>query len=221
MKKLNTEAAKYGLKVNREKSKSMIFNMVEQPEEISGMEVVRNMKYLGVEICAQRDLFCKQRDRIVLQTGKMANMSYSVMMKSCHKILIGKAYWKTMVLPSVLYGAELVTFRESDLNTMQIAENRVLRCMMQGPSYAPIAAMQGEVGITNMKVRINRMKLQYFRTIKQGEKNILKEVLNNMIRRESKWYKDIRKYIEWLNLTENQLEVITKEELNLNHIRES
>ena len=214
MEKLNTEAAKYGLKVNREKSKSMIFNMVEQPEEISGMEVVKNMKYLGVEICAQRDLFCKQRDRIVLQAGKMANMSYSVMMKSCHKILIGKAYWKTMVLPSVLYGAELVIFRESDLNTMQIAENRVLRCMMQGPSYAPIAAMQGEVGITNMKVRIIRMKLQYFRTIKQGEKNILKEVLNNMIRRESKWYKDIRKYIEWLNLTENQLEVITKEELN-------
>ena len=48
-----------------------------------------------------------------------------------------------MILASALYGAELVTFREIDLKVMQIAENRVLRCILQAPTCAPIAAMQG------------------------------------------------------------------------------
>ena len=59
-----------------------------------------------------------------------------------------------MILPSALYGAELVTLRESDLKVMQTAENKVLRCILQAPTCAPIAAIQGEIGIMNMKIRI-------------------------------------------------------------------
>ena len=68
----------------------MIYNMEEKPENIVGIEVVDNMKYLGVEICNNREIFKGQRERIVQQINKMASMSYSVIIRSCNRILIGK-----------------------------------------------------------------------------------------------------------------------------------
>ena len=96
---------------------------------------------------------------------------------------------------------------------MQISENRVLRCILQAPTYAPIAAMQGEIGITD-KIRIIRLKLQYYRSIQQETKRILTDILNNVARRDDIWFKEIIKYFQWLNIDENYLKIISKEKLN-------
>ena len=42
----------------------------------------------------------------------MSNMTYSVIKKSCHRVVVGKVYWKSVVLVSVMYGAEIVDVRE-------------------------------------------------------------------------------------------------------------
>ena len=38
------------LEINRDKSKIIIYNMKERPEEIGGVRVVDNIKYLGVTV---------------------------------------------------------------------------------------------------------------------------------------------------------------------------
>ena len=35
-------------------------------------------------------------------------MTYSVIAKSCHKILTGKTYWKNIALPAILYGTSVI-----------------------------------------------------------------------------------------------------------------
>ena len=210
---LTTEGRKYGLEINKDKSQCLIFNMKEKPVEIEGIEVTDQIKYLGIMLKNTREVFSEQRIKMINQAKQMANMSYSVVSRSCHRTMIGKTYWKCIVLPSVLFGAELVNFRETDLKQLQIAENSVLRVMLNAPKYACISAMQGEIGISSMRVRIARMKLQYYRSILQGTNDFMKEILGNIRTRDTKWFRETRKYMEMFGV-ENDIQNLSKEELN-------
>ena len=139
---LNSVAKKYGLEINRDKSKCLIYNMESKPRETEEIEVVQKIKYLGLIIQDKKDILDKQRERIVGQIRKLGNMSYSIIMKSGHRVLIGKTYWKSIVLPSALCGAELITLRELD-----IAEIRKW-CLLKN-SECPIICMHSSIARRN------------------------------------------------------------------------
>ena len=78
----------------------------ENVEKIGKIDMVHKLKYLGIIV----------NDK---QARKMANMTYSVMHKSCNKIMIDKVYWKSVVLPSVLMGASMICWMKSELEVLQ------------------------------------------------------------------------------------------------------
>ena len=78
------------LKKNIEKSCGMIFNLREQPEHLCNIKVVQKMKNLGIEIDNKINYVKIQRDKIIQNARKMANITYCVIEKSCNKLLIGK-----------------------------------------------------------------------------------------------------------------------------------
>ena len=82
----------FGLKMNKEKSNIMIFNMKEHPEQIEGIKVVDKIKNLRIEIDNKGKYFKTQRIKILEKARKLANMTYAVIEKSCNKLLIGKTY---------------------------------------------------------------------------------------------------------------------------------
>ena len=41
---------------------------------------------------------------MIEKAQRMANMTYGVVARCCNKLLIGKTFWKTLALPSILYG---------------------------------------------------------------------------------------------------------------------
>ena len=49
----------------------------------------------------------------------MANITYSVIERSCNKLLIGKTFWKSIVLPSVFYGTNIIYLTEDNINELQ------------------------------------------------------------------------------------------------------
>ena len=108
----------FGLEINKEKSNVMIFNMKEQPEQIEGIKVVDRIKYLGIEIDNKRNYFKTQRIKILEKARKLANMTYAVIEKSCNKLLIGKTYWKSVALPSILYGINVINLSEDDIKSL-------------------------------------------------------------------------------------------------------
>ena len=64
---LKEEAGKFGLEVNMKKSKCTIFNLKgrgEEVQEIGGMEVVKEIKYLGVKIEGRCNLYEGQRRKM-------------------------------------------------------------------------------------------------------------------------------------------------------------
>ena len=104
----------YGLEMNMQKSKVIIFNMQEKPDTIRNIKVADKIKYLGVTINDKRNCFQVQKEEMFQKANRLANMTYSVIAKSCSKMLIGKTYWKSIALPSILYG----------VNTMNLNKKR-------------------------------------------------------------------------------------------------
>ena len=78
-------------------------------------------------------------------------MTNSVIEKSCHRVMMGKTYWKGVVLPSALYGAEVIDIKAEEIDKLQKAENTAMRRILKAPKWTAQAAIRGEIGISNMK----------------------------------------------------------------------
>ena len=181
---------KYGLQLNERKSQCILFNTKEKYEKISNIEVVEEIKYLGVIVQAKRNVFEGQRNEIMKKKKikRLSVMTNSVIEKSCHRVMMGKTYWKGVVLPSALYGAEVIDMKAEEIDKLQKAENTAMRRILKAPKWTAQAAIRGEIGIRNMKERIARSRLLYLRRIETGNNEVLKRILEDSKKhKKSKW----------------------------------
>ena len=78
------------------KSKCMIFTYRGAPIKLlKGMEVVEQLRFLGVTVVNKRNCFLQHKKGKIMQARKMANLTYCIIARSCSKILIGKTYFKS------------------------------------------------------------------------------------------------------------------------------
>ena len=76
----------------------------------------------------------------------MANLTFSIIARSCNKIVIGKSYWKSIVQPRVLSATAVMVWtgsRGGEVEQMQQVENKVWRQILEG---AEIHAGSGAAG---------------------------------------------------------------------------
>jgi len=210
---LRRVAEKYGLEMNVRKSQCMQFNTEREVSEIAGVEVVREIKYLGVKVQNGRNLFDKHRVEMVNRAKWMSSMTSSVIEKSCHRVMVGKSYWKGVVLPRVLYGAEVVRLKVEDMNSIQKQENAAMRRMLEAGRGVAIAGMRGEIGMGTVRSRVARGRIQYWRRVEQGGNELLKRVLRATIQSGGEWVRETRKNMNWAEVRENEIKDITKEEV--------
>lgn len=180
---LNTLVAaseEVGLSINKEKSNIIIFNEKEKPKEIHGIGVTSEIRYLGVDINDGVDCFKTHKEKKIKMAQRMANLTYSVIARSCNKLMIGKTYWKGVVLPGLLYGSAVVNWSQKELEELQRTENRVWRCMLGAPNYAPVSVLRGEIGTSSMKSRDTKTKLKYMSWIKKTGNGLLNAVVEEM-----------------------------------------
>lgn len=108
---------------------------------------------------------------------KLSKLTYSVIEKSCHRVIIGKAFWKSVVLSSVLFGMEVMGMREEELEKLQRQEDQALRRILGAPRCTTVAGMRGEIGLGTLRSRVVRARLQYTRRKMQGENEIVREAI--------------------------------------------
>ena len=201
-----------GLDINKSKSNIIVYNMKEEPTSIESIEVKSSFKYLGVTVENTRNMFKKQKSTMIEKAQKMANMTYSVIAKSCNKLLIGNTFWKGLVLPSVLYGTNMIFLTENEIRKLQVIENRVFCKILGAPKYVPNCAIRGDVGASLMITRIISGRLRYLRGILQGKNEMLKEMIGEMREgNKNKWMRTTMLYLEQVGLTMDQVMKMTKE----------
>ena len=63
--------------------------------------------------------------------------------KSCDIIQVGKAIWKMMHIPAIMYGRTVVTISETNIIKLQRIENRIWRFLLGIGGYSTVEALRG------------------------------------------------------------------------------
>ena len=185
-------SGEFGLEINEIKSKVMIFrtrkgkgNNGRDPTEVDGMEVVRGMQYLGVHICDEKDIFKVHKEKMIERAEEMSLQTYSIIERCCNRVVMGKTFWKTVVLSSVLSGVGLLTFTKNQIGRLQRIEHGVYRKILGARKFAPRVVLRGEIGASSMSSRIKQSKLLLIKSIIEGRNELMKIVLDAVLRDES------------------------------------
>ena len=170
------------------------------------MEVVEQLRYLGVTLVNKRNCFLQYKKDKIMQARKMANLTYSIITRSCGEILIGKTYWKSVVLPGVLYASSVLTWTRKEIDELQRIENQVWRQVLGGPRFTPVVALQGEIGASTMKCRDTKSKLKMVKHLKTRENGLLMAVAERMVREGSGgWMKQVEEYMHAVGVSHAEL----------------
>ena len=161
------------------------------------------MKYLGVEVVDKRDCYQSHREEKINLARRMLNMTYSVIAGSCLRMLLGKAYWKNVVLPSVLYASEVVVWKRDELAKLQRIENCVWRQILRPSDYTPVVTLQGEVGCSSVEARDRKIKLKFAKHMMETENRIGRRFVMRAVGGEvrgTRWSRKVGDYLgalEW------------------------
>ena len=176
--KIITEASKYyGLEINKDKSSILVYNNQENITEIEGIKVVDKFKYLGLTVDNKKDIFKTQKQDMLDKLNRAASRTYSVIKRSCNKMLVGKTYWKGVILPSALHGIGLIDPTKKEISKLQTAENKTYRTILGARRGTATAAIRGETGASLMSSRFMKAKIMLARSIWRGKNKLVKEVL--------------------------------------------
>ena len=140
-------------------------------------------------------------------------MTYAVIEKSCNKLLIGKTYCKSVALPSILYGINVINLTEDDIKSLQTIENSVYRAIQGAPDYAPNSTLRSEIGASLMKTRITNTRINYMKRMCERNK-LLGLILHNLVlEQNTKWIKVSMKYLDEVKPHIGDVETKSKREI--------
>ena len=128
-KALNTleEAGKpNGLELSREKTKILRIRGPPITGNIGNYKIEKEAKYLGIQIGGRgRNIFEAENKKWIEKAEEKANALIGQIKKSADKIIVGKAIWKLMAIPAILFGRAVVTTSKNHIEKLQRIENKV------------------------------------------------------------------------------------------------
>merc|ERR1712033_97935 len=181
---------KYGLQINKKKTKIMSIRGQMNDNILKEYEKVDEATYLGITIGGKfSDIFEIENKRILRKADKKVFSTMEEVSKSANKALVGKAIWKQIKVPSLLFGRAVVPTCNTLAEKLQRKENKVWRHAMGIGGYATVAGLRGEMGASLMKTRVMRTTLQYVREVMEGKfENINKMMVEYDTK---KWIKEL------------------------------
>ena len=156
----------------------------------------------------------EHKKRKINMAHKMANMTFSIIARSCNRLMVGETYWKSVVLPSVLIGNSVVVWKRDELSKLQCIENSVWRQVLGAPSYVAVEALRGEVGCSTSEERDMVSKLTYVNYIRNGESDLMKRVLEERIEdARDPWVRTVNGYLRTLEVSLTDIARYKKDEI--------
>ena len=204
----------FGLEINEDKSAILVFKGDPGVGEIEGIKVVKNFKYLGLNIGDGNDIFEKHKINIIKNAAGRATGVGMVVEKSCNKLLVGKTWWKNGILPGILLGIGVMRISEKQIEDLQVIENRVYRTLTGAMRCTPITILRGEVGASAMKSRIMETKLKLVKSMMECGNDLVRRVVWEVWGdRNSTWNKQVGKYLMEVGIGREEFRDMDKGEI--------
>ena len=130
------------------------------------------------------------------------------------ELLIGKTFWKNIVLPLVFYGINIINLTEDNINELHKIENSVYRSILGAAHYSPNVTLRGEIGTSLVKKRVRNGRINYIKGIQSNRNKLLETILWTIENeQETKWIKTTREYMNVTNINFNDNRLNSKEYL--------
>ena len=118
-------------------------------------KIEKETKYLRIQLGGKgRDIFGAENKIWIQKAEKKACELMREIKSSCDMVIVGKAVWKMMHLPSILYGRAVVPTSETNIMKLQRIENKVWRYLLGIGGYSTVEALRGEIGASMIKSKI-------------------------------------------------------------------
>ena len=125
---LEKTGKKNGLEINRDKTKIMRVRGPDIGDKVGELEVVKETKYLGVQIGGRgRNIFEKENKKLLEKAEEKVNALLALIKKSADRVIVGKAIWKLMAIPAILFGRAVIPTCDTLIEGLQRLENRMWR----------------------------------------------------------------------------------------------
>ena len=203
-----------GLEINKGKSKILLYNLNENIEQIEGIKVATNTRYLDVTLSNNKDPFLTHKEDILNRIRKYANTMPAITHRSTNKLLIGKTFWKNIILPRILFATPVMFLNKNLVQNLQRAENKAFRHIFNAQKFTPVCAIRGEIGASTMRCRIMKNQINYVKHLLTTENHILKKIAQQqLLEKKTPWAKQIIKTLTELQLTVEQIYTMSKNEI--------
>ena len=204
----------FGLEINEKKSQILVYKGKCEEKEIEGIEIVKEIKYLGMNICDGKDIFKLQKRDMINRAKWRMRETFSVIEKSCNRVLVGKTYWKCGVLPGILKSAEVMNFPNYLVEELQKQENKVYRIILGATGTTPLVTLRGEIGASEMKSRFIKDRLLFTKNIMESKNGLVRKVLDNVMKdKKNSWKKKTDEYMKIARLNLRDLEKMSKRKI--------
>ena len=111
-----------GLEINLEKTKIMRVRGPEIGDRVGELEVVKETKYLGVQVGGRdRNIFEMENKKLIEKAEEKVNALLAQIKKSADKVIVGKAIWKLMAIPAILFGRAVMSPYQSEIIQSEIS----------------------------------------------------------------------------------------------------
>merc|ERR1712055_3456 len=196
LKVLEKTGKENGLELSEKKTKILKIRGPETKDKIGRFKVEKEARYLGIQVGGRgRNIFEAENKIWIQKAEKKANAIISQIKKSADKVIVGKAIWKLMAIPAILFGRAVVTTSKKQIEKLQRLENKVWRYLLGIGGYSTVETLRGEIGASMVKSRVmETMHLFLVDTLASEFTNIKNMMTDTLIRRKGKWFNSINEY---------------------------
>ena len=212
LKILEDTGRRNGLELSEEKTKIMRIRGPGRGEMVGRFKVEKEARYLGIQIGGRgRNIFDAENKIWLKKAEKKANAVLSQIKKSADRVIVGKAIWKLMAIPALLFGRSVVTTTRTNIEKLQVIENRVWRYLLGIGGYSTVEALRGEIGASMVKSRIMETMVVYMiDTLASQFTNVKLMMEDTILKEKGRWYNAIEEYRIELGLTWEKLRTLEK-----------
>ncbi|XP_050694867.1 uncharacterized protein LOC126984800 isoform X3 [Eriocheir sinensis] len=135
-----------------------------------------------------------KNEKISLVNQWVGRLGSAARMRAC-KYDVLREVWKSVAVPSVMYGMEVITWSELEMDKLEVGQNRIGRLALNAPRYAAVEALRGDMGWSTFRERFRKATLIYkVRLERMDDARLARKVYLWSVH-ESKWIKNCMRMV--------------------------
>ena len=107
-----------------------------------------------------------------------------------------RGIWKSIAVPSLMYGMETIPWTMGEINKMETIQNKIGRLALGGNRFVGTEAIRGEMGWSTFEERIMKSKLRFKIRIERMDENRWVKKVSQSAGSGSRWMRECSKIVE-------------------------